>query len=91
MGEFNLNDFETISDEELRYISGGDFAGSLKHHRIEAGMTQSNLAELLYVDTHTIRNWECRRTHPKGPDIYSLCQLFNIEFNTLWDAENHYR
>ena len=84
-------DAKLLDETELFKITGGHFSTSFKYHRLENHYTQEQLAELLNVDTHTIRNWESNKTIPKGTDLFNSSQLFGISIDTLWDAENKYK
>lgn len=86
-----LSNFKLLDETELFKITGGHFSTSFKYHRLENHYTQEQLAELLDVDTHTIRNWESNKTIPKGTDLFNSSQLFGISIDTLWDAENKYK
>ncbi len=60
----------------------------IKSLRISHNLTQEDLAEKLYVDNNKISKWERGLSVPKYDEILSLCQLFNITPNELFDYQN---
>ena len=56
---------------------------SLKAARVNAGFTQSQIAQKLNRDIMTISNWENGKTQPSLSQIATLCQLYNVEFDEL--------
>lgn len=51
---------------------------SLKAARVNAGLTQGEVAEKLNVDRTTIINWEKGKVSLKHEQLLSLCQLYNV-------------
>ncbi len=52
---------------------------SLAAARVNAHMTQGDVATALNVSRQTIVNWENGKVVPGIPQICALCQLYNIE------------
>ncbi|WP_374285848.1 helix-turn-helix domain-containing protein [Lactococcus sp.] len=86
-----LEKYAVLSDEELIQITGGGWSESIRTHRILNGMSQEELAMRVFVDVHTIRNWENHRTEIKGCDLYQLCEIFEITLDEMWDAQDKYK
>ena len=55
----------------------------IRTYRLQNGLTQSSLAEMLHVSFQAISSWECGNTLP---DIENLCQLsriFGVSLDTM--------
>lgn len=59
-----------------------DLGEKIKKQRIKKGLTQQDLAELLYVSDKTISSYECGRT---VPDINTLFKISNILDTNLYN------
>ncbi len=59
------------------------FAENLKSLRINAKMTQEQLAKLTGVDQRTISAWENKVCEPDFTALKNLCEIFNEDFNGL--------
>ena len=57
---------------------------TLKAARVNAGLTQSEVAEKLKISTGTLKNWERGKTFPKQPQIEALCELYNVTYDNLF-------
>ena len=51
---------------------------SLAAARVNAGMTQEELAEKMHLSKHTIVNWEKGRVKPKPAQFEMYCRICNI-------------
>lgn len=51
--------------------------------RTNAGMTQDELAERLYVTRQAVSRWENGETVPNVDTLKNLSRLFNVSINTL--------
>lgn len=51
----------------------------LKEARMEMGLSQQELADIIGVKVHSIYNWESGAFEPCEENIIKLSQLFNIE------------
>lgn len=60
-----------------------NFANNLKHLRVQAGMTQEELAKKINKDYSTIGKWELGQRSPIMSDIVKLADIFNVPLNTL--------
>lgn len=58
-----------------------NFAKNLKKLRIEAKMSQKELADLLDVNQRTISAWEKSIAQPNFENLAKLCEIFNEDFN----------
>lgn len=56
---------------------------SLKAARVNAGLTQKEVAKHLKVSNKTIHNWENGITSPSFEYIDALCDLYNTPYNNL--------
>ncbi|MCH5152558.1 MAG: helix-turn-helix transcriptional regulator [Clostridiales bacterium] len=59
------------------------FCQNLKTARIEAVMTQKQVAEKLNVVESCYANWEQGRTEPNIAMLRKLCELFDITLDEL--------
>ncbi len=59
------------------------FAENLKTLRINSGITQKQLAEMLNVDQRTISAWEKQVCEPDFNTLAKLCEIFNEDFNGI--------
>ena len=55
----------------------------LKEYRNNAGMTQDDLAERLYVTRQTISSWENDKSYPDIHSLLMMSDLFNVSLDTL--------
>lgn len=60
-----------------------NFASNLKHLRIQAGMTQDELAKKLDKDYSTIGKWELGQRSPIMVDVLKIAELFQVSLETL--------
>lgn len=57
---------------------------TLKAARVNAGLTQSEVAEKLNISAGTLKNWERGKTFPKQPQIEALCELYGVTYDNLF-------
>lgn len=57
---------------------------TLKAARVNAGLTQSEVADKLNISVGTLKNWERGKTFPKQPQIEALCELYNVSYDDLF-------
>ena len=55
----------------------GKFQINLASARINAGLTQSDVAKEMRVSKQTIVNWEKGRIKPKPAQFEMMCRLYN--------------
>ena len=60
-----------------------DISQILKKQRKEKQLTQSQLAEIIYVSKKTISNWENGRTTPDIKSVIHLATLFELSLDEL--------
>ncbi len=60
-----------------------NFASNLKHLRVQAGMTQDELAQKLDKDYSTIGKWELGQRSPMMVDVVKISELFQVPLETL--------
>lgn len=56
---------------------------SLKAARVNAGLTQEQVARRLGRNIMTVSSWEAGRTSPKWSDLKKLAKLYQIEIGAL--------
>ena len=56
---------------------------TLKALRINAGLTQKEVAEALKKSNKTIGKWENGETFPKPKDIDAICELYNVNYDHI--------
>ena len=54
------------------------FSSNLKHLRLQAGMTQTELAKKLNKDYSTIGKWELSERTPTTLDLFKIADIFNV-------------
>lgn len=68
-------------------------AENIKKLREKRGLNQVQLAELLGISDKTVSSWEIGRTEPNMGFVQAMCEIFNINADTLiyGTDENVYR
>lgn len=56
---------------------------TLKAARVNRGITQEELADILKVSKKTISSWESGKTVPKIDKIQPLCSTLGVEYNDI--------
>lgn len=56
---------------------------SLKAARVNAGLTQAEVAKEIGVSIGTIKNWEARKSFPNQPKIEKLCELYGVSYDYI--------
>ena len=62
------------------------FAKALKNLRVEIGMTQTELAERIFVTRSTINRWEKGSRLPDNMMIVKLSEALDVDINVLLSA-----
>lgn len=57
---------------------------SLAAARVNAGMTQQEVAEKLHVSKKTIVNWEKGKVIPSFANVHALSGIYNIPENNIF-------
>lgn len=55
----------------------------LKTWRVNAKLTQEQLAALVKRSVSTIKKWENGTSYPKQPDIEAICAVFGITYDQI--------
>ena len=55
----------------------------LRAARVNAGLSQKEVAKILGVSSHTVCNWETGKTFPKQPMIEKMCELYGISYDNI--------
>lgn len=88
------NDFKRIlqfvarqsTSGQLKLKKGGeqmDINKKLKEKRLEANLTQQELADILHVSRQTISSWEVGRTYPDLDLLVALSELYDTPLDDL--------
>ena len=56
---------------------------SLKAARVNAGLSQKDVAKELGISNKTLSSWECGDTFPSAKYIGSLCRLYNVVYDDI--------
>lgn len=64
-----------------------DISLAIAQRRIELGLTQSQLGELIGADQSKIAWWETRRSRPSYEAIFVLCDALQTTPNYLFGFE----
>ncbi len=59
------------------------FSKNLRLFRKNKNITQSELADLLYVTPQTVSKWECGNSEPELSKLYDLCNALAVKPNEL--------
>ena len=59
------------------------FAQTLRKLRKSKGLTQRQLAEMLYIDCSTVTKWETGKSNPDFEKQQLLAKIFNVSIDTL--------
>ena len=65
-----------------------NIGNSLKMRRNELGLTQSEVAEKLYVTRQTISNWENNKSYPNIDCLIKLSNLYEMTLDRLLKEDN---
>lgn len=56
---------------------------SLKAARVNAGLSQKEVATILNVSNKTINSWENGKTFPDAEKIDALCKLYGVSYDNI--------
>ena len=56
---------------------------SIKAARVNAGLSQKEVADRLGVSNKTIGNWENGITYPPADKIQEICELYGLSYDNL--------
>jgi len=65
-----------------------EIGAKLKDARMEAGLTQENVAEEIQVSRQTISNWENEKSYPDIISVIYLSNLYNISLDDLLKGDS---
>ncbi len=60
---------------------------TIRDLRKEKGLSQTELANALYLSQDTISLWELDKSLPDAKNIICLCKIFNVSADYLLDIE----
>lgn len=61
----------------------GKFQISLAAARVNAKLTQADVAKKLHISKRTIVNWEGGKVKPSKIVVHALCELYSIPLKNL--------
>ena len=66
------------------------FRITLAAARVNAGLTQKEVAKELKVSNKTINNWENGKAVPKADKIDAICELYRVPYDNIifFEANN---
>lgn len=64
------------------------FGERLKKLRIEKGLSQQELADILKINRATLGNWEIDRTSPGYSTLCKIAKYFNVTIDYLLNGES---
>jgi len=70
------------------FLSMAEFNERLKELRTEKGWLQKDLAEMLFVNSRTISNWENKTREPDIETIKKLAKIFDVTVGYLLGSED---
>lgn len=56
---------------------------TLKAARVNAGLRQKEVAEILGVSNKTLSSWESGETFPRADQVAKLCSLYRLTYNDI--------
>ena len=56
---------------------------SLRAARVNAGMTQADVAAILHVGNKTVLNWECGISEPSFATLNELSRIYKIPIDNI--------
>lgn len=59
------------------------FKISLKAARVNANLTQTEVANVMKITRETLRNWENKITCPSKVQYDKLLELYNVPYNSI--------
>lgn len=59
------------------------FKISLKAARVNAGLSQKEVAKILEISNTTVTNWENGKSYPSAEKIDKLCKLYGISYDAI--------
>jgi transcriptional regulator with XRE-family HTH domain len=65
------------------------FAEILKGLRLEKGMSQDKLSQLVNINQSTIARWELSKTQPNASDLIVLAKFFDITVDQLLGIDEY--
>lgn len=67
-----------------------NFIVILKALRLEANLSQNELAKRLYLSQAAVAKWEMRKTEPTATALIKLSEFFNVSVDYLLGVEDDF-
>ena len=61
-----------------------DYKISLKAARVNAELTQKDVAKYMNVTKETISNWENAKSFPKANSLVTLCEFYGVPLDNIF-------
>ncbi len=68
-------------------ITSNIFPQRLKELRLEKGLTQQEIADLVHVNRVTYTNWEKGKREPSFENLFKLADLLEVSLDSLFGRE----
>lgn len=65
------------------------FAQNLKALRTKCGLSQKELAQLLYVSQQTVAKWEVEKATPNPETLVKIAAILNVSIDSLLGREQN--
>lgn len=75
--------FRQLNEQELAFISGGTLGDNIKQARLEHQMTQTMLAQALFVSKQAVSQWEKGVREPNIETVVRLREILHVPFDKL--------
>ena len=63
------------------------FGSQIRNLRMNASLSQEELAQRVFVTRQSVSNWENDRTYPDIKSLLLLCEVFSVSLDTLVKGE----
>lgn len=60
------------------------FAENFRNARLEANLTQQQVADVLGLDRSAVAHYEMGDSMPNARNLQKICDLFSVKFNDLF-------
>ncbi|MGO2763520.1 MAG: helix-turn-helix domain-containing protein [Pseudolactococcus laudensis] len=75
--------FRQLNEQELAFISGGTLGDNIKQARLEHQMTQTMLAQALFVSKQAVSQWEKCVRESNIETVVRLREILHVPFDKL--------
>ena len=68
---------------KTEHFNASTIAKNIRHFRLNAKLTQLELARKLHVSISSVNSWENGRVYPSLINILFICNLFDVKVDTF--------